>query len=102
MLRLRFLQDTYDGSLPYKHQKAYTVKRHVSKLIVVAAKQEKDEDDIGDDIVEEGKVADNQEAHEKPAGGECKADFILPRKPSLFGTPGGTPEGTLGGTPEGT
>ena len=42
----------YDGSLPYKHQKAYTVKRHVSKLIVVAAKEEMD--DICDDIVEEG------------------------------------------------
>ena len=30
----------YDGSLPYKHQKPYTLSRHVSKLIVIATIEE--------------------------------------------------------------
>ena len=38
----------YDGSLPYKRKKPYALSRHVSKLIVLATKEEMDEMEYGD------------------------------------------------------
>ena len=35
----------YDGSLPYKHLNPYTLSRHVSKLIEIAAIEEDEDDD---------------------------------------------------------
>ena len=37
----------YDGSLPNKHQNAYTVSRHVSKLIVIADVEEETQSSSG-------------------------------------------------------
>ena len=42
MWKLKFLPD---GSLPYTHQKRYTLSRHVSKLIMIATIEEDEDDD---------------------------------------------------------
>ena len=42
----------YDGSLPYKHQKPYTLSRHVSKLIVIAAREDSNAEDDGTNVLD--------------------------------------------------